>query len=78
MNERARQVQEAIELGKHGTLDEIRIAKAILETTLEQAGGTDEFKYLCGLANIYTAGRIQGIREERAKRKEKKQCRQSQ
>lgn len=39
MNERARQVQEAIELGKHGTLDEIRLAKAILETTLEQAGG---------------------------------------
>lgn len=39
MNERARQVQEAIELGKHGTLDEIRLAREILENTLAQAGG---------------------------------------
>lgn len=69
--------QEAVHLGKnYGTVDTLYIAQEIAEEyykTLEaeeQTGLRDhyyEFIMLCSI--LFDAGRLQGIREERAKRR---------
>lgn len=68
--------EEIVELFRHqGTFDEIGNAKAIIEewqrtsTSDSAKDGAWDFSLMIGC--IYAAGRIQGIREERAKQAHK-------
>lgn len=63
--------QEIVKLGRHSGVESIYRAKEILEATQEASeGGQDNYyTFLCALANIYDAGHLQGIREERLKKK---------
>ena len=60
---------------KAGTIDSIDRARAIEQAFLElnKDDNTDsKWKYYCMLAAIYDGGRIQGIREEKARQKRAK------
>lgn len=67
--------QEAIDLSsKYGTVESIDRAHSIAEAVKEREdavcfGKDPRWIYLIALGTIYDAGRIQGIREERLKRK---------
>lgn len=56
-----------------GTISSMDRAREIMDAYLKLEPLTDDQKYYayCVLATIYDAGRIQGIREERLKRKNK-------
>lgn len=64
--------QEAAALSdKFGTTDDIYRADDIYKEfmKLKDSESDNRWKFLCAIAAIYTAGRIQGIREERSRRK---------
>ena len=62
--------EEAAALSKlFGTLDDVYRAKDIFDAYLSLCTGEEDHTYMmmCALAAVYSAGRIQGIREERNK-----------
>lgn len=65
--------EEIVEIcDKAGTIDSIDIARAVEKAYLALNSVTSDkdcWLYYCLIATIYDAGRIQGIREERAHRK---------
>lgn len=63
--------EEIIALAGYSTITSMSRAKEIYSKTLENSKGeADElWIFLSALANIYDAGRTQGIREERLKRR---------
>ena len=63
--------EEAITLFEYTTLDEMHIAKSLYDIFEERKmKGSDVYWNLLTLLTfLYITGRIQGIREERAKRK---------
>lgn len=64
--------QEAAALSnKFGAADDIYRADDIYNEfmKLKSSESDNRWKFLCAIAAIYTAGRIQGIREERSRRK---------
>lgn len=66
--------EEAVTLCiKFATLDDIDTAEDIYLAYMDKVKDTRDKRYaeMCVLAAIYSAGRIQGIREERAKRKQR-------
>ena len=66
--------QEAAALSdKFGTTDDIYRADDIYKEFMKLKGSESDnrLKILCAIAAIYTAGRIQGIREERRKKRDK-------
>ena len=66
--------QEAAALSdKFGTNDDIYRADDIYKEfmKLKSSESDNLWKFLCAIGTIYTAGRIQGIREERRKKRDK-------
>ncbi len=66
--------QEAATLSfNFGTTDDIFRANDIYNEFMKLKGYESDarWKFLCAIAAIYTAGRIQGIREERRKKHDK-------
>lgn len=66
--------QEAAALSaKFGTTDDIFRAEEIYNEFLKLKGAENDtrWKFLCAISTIYIAGRIQGIREERRKKRDK-------
>lgn len=63
--------EEAIALCPFNTLEELSRAHDLGATWKTLYSDDPKYDMVCKLAMIYTAGRIQGIREERAKRKQK-------
>lgn len=63
--------EEIIALAGYSTITSISRAKEIYSKTLENGKGEADklWIFFTALANIYDAGRIQGIREERLKRR---------
>lgn len=63
--------EEIISLAGYSTITSMYRAKEIYSKTLENGKGEADTRwvFLTALANIYDAGRTQGIREERLKRK---------
>lgn len=62
---------EAIYLMRnYGTTADVQAAAGIRKAWIEEHGETSMFDFLCMLGAIYTAGRIEGIRSERGRRKE--------
>lgn len=63
--------EEILALSGYSTVDSIYRAKEIYDNTIESFRGEADRRwvFLTALANIYDAGRTQGIREERLKRK---------
>lgn len=61
--------EDAITLCHFNTLDDLSRAHDLGEAWKTLYSDDPKFDTVCKLAMIYTAGRIQGIREERAKRK---------
>lgn len=64
--------EEAVTLCiKFATLDDVYTAEDIYLAYMDKVKDTRDERYveMCTLAAIYSAGRIQGIREERAKRR---------
>lgn len=64
--------EEAVTLCiKFATLDDVYTAEDIYLAYMDKVKDTRDESYaeMCALAAIYSAGRIQGIREERAKRR---------
>ena len=59
--------------GRAGTIDSINRARDIEQAFLELNKGSDcsgnKWTYYCLLSAIYDGGRIQGIREERARKR---------
>lgn len=64
-------VQEAIEYGKHARINLYNIAADIYEETSKRYEDK-RYGFCCAIMNIYNAGRINGIREDRAKRRGEK------
>lgn len=63
--------EEALDLFKHSTVEEIYRAKDLCDAYKEANPYKDadfQWKFFNLLSFIYSAGRIQGIREERAKK----------
>ena len=66
--------QEAAALSaEFGTTDDIFRAEEIYNEFLKLKGAVNDtrWKFMCAIGAIYTAGRIQGIREERRKKRDK-------
>lgn len=66
--------EEAVTLcAKFATLDDIYTAEDIYLAYIDKVKDTRDERYaeMCVLAAVYSAGRIQGIREERAKRRQR-------
>ena len=64
--------EEAVTLcAKFATLDDVYTAEDIYLAYMDKVKDTRDERYaeMCAPAAIYSAGRIQGIREERAKRR---------
>ncbi|MDY2821029.1 MAG: hypothetical protein SOT37_01480 [Oscillospiraceae bacterium] len=64
-------VAEALELSEHIKLSETCIAMELFDA-FEKKHGSAEYSLwnlACSVTFVYDAGRVQGIREERAKRK---------
>lgn len=63
--------EEIIALAGYSTITRMSRAKEIYSKTLENGKGEADklWIFLSALANIYDAGRTQGIREERLKRR---------
>ena len=64
-------VAEALELSEHIKLSEMCIAMELFDA-LEKKHGSSKYSLwnsACSVAFVYDAGRVQGIREERARRK---------
>lgn len=63
--------EEAVELNKiAGTVDEMEIATEVFRESANMVKDLPYgYAFACRLATVWSAGRIQGIREERAKRK---------
>ena len=63
--------EEIIALAGYSTITSMSRAKEIYSKTLENGKGEADklWIFLSALANIYDAGRTQGIREERLKRR---------
>lgn len=66
--------QEALSLSQFITAGEIIIAMNLITTYLQQNPLSENFKWDIDLliAYVYSTGRVQGIREERQKRKNSK------
>lgn len=69
--------EEVAELSRRaGTLESMYIAVDVIASYLKcsasSVGSALSWEQLCALAAVYDAGRIQGIREERAKRQERR------
>lgn len=64
---------EAIELFKHAGIREMYIAKDLYDVYRAQRGRDSDILWdtMSLLSFIYDTGRVQGMREERAKRKER-------
>lgn len=58
---------EVISLSKYITADEVQRAREIAEIWHHPHSKHPDFDYYCMLSAIYAAGRIQGIRESRAR-----------
>lgn len=63
--------QEISVLRKYITLDELQKAAEVVRALQLRPSGDPTSDYYCMLSAIYAVGRIQGIREERARRKKK-------
>ena len=63
--------EEIIALAGYSTTESINRAKEIYNKTIENGKGEADnlWIFLTALSNIYDAGRTQGIREERLKRR---------
>ena len=63
--------EEAVTLSRERTISDIRIAEAIEKIHIAEYSNDDDVRwvYLTLLSTIWNAGRVQGIREERQKRK---------
>ena len=63
--------EEIIALAGYSTIESINRAKEIYNKTIENGKGEADklWIFLTELSNIYDAGRTQGIREERLKRR---------
>ena len=63
--------EEIIALAGYSTIESINRAKEIYNKTIENGKGEADklWIFLTALSNIYDAGRTQGIREERLKRR---------
>ena len=63
--------EEIIALAGYSTIEIINRAKEIYNKTIENGKGEADklWIFLTALSNIYDAGRTQGIREERLKRR---------
>ena len=62
---------EALALSEFNTAADLYRAHDIVTAWGKRHKNDSTFDYMCMCAMIYTAGRVQGIREERAKRKQK-------
>lgn len=64
-------VTEALELSKHIKLTETYIATELFSAFEKKHGSAllSRWNLACAVAFVYDAGRVQGIREERARRK---------
>ena len=64
-------VEEAMEIGKYSTISEYFQAKAIYDATLENGLLHTDYAsaLISAIWNVWAAGKAQGIREERAKRR---------
>lgn len=66
--------EEAVTLcAKFATLDDIYTAEDIYLAYIDKVKGTcgERYAEMCALSAVYLTGRIQGIREERAKRRQR-------
>lgn len=64
-------VREAIYIThNYGTTAEVEAAINIRQAWAHEYGENEAFDFLCMLGAIYTAGRIDGVRSERRRRKE--------
>ena len=61
--------QEVAALREYITLDELQKAAAVARALPPEDTGDLMYDHYCMLSAIYAAGRIQGIREERARRR---------
>lgn len=62
---------EAVKLAMHRTYKDVCIASEVM-TEYNRLFGADSTAWLMGV--IWNAGRMQGIREERAKRRDTNKC----
>ena len=66
------QIDEFIKLGGHMTFDEITRAEKMFRCfTCDKTEGSQNFINLSGLAALYMAGYVSGVRNERARRHRK-------
>ena len=65
--------EEVLRLSQYTTLDRIELAEDMYRRSVEEYTGRGDkdslWTFLVALANVYEAGRLQGIREERQKRR---------
>lgn len=62
--------EEAAELAKnYSTLDDLFTADEIYKAAMKGRSRDTKWEIMCSLAAVYIAGRVQGIREERQRRK---------
>ena len=59
--------EEIVSLSRYLTLDDIQRAVKIAKAWQHPYSDHPDCDYYCMLSSVYVAGRIQGIREERAK-----------
>lgn len=64
-------VEETLRLGGLQTIETYQLAKSIFDATVESKDDY-EWSIMCAIMNVFLAGRMQGIREERRKRKSRK------
>ncbi len=63
-----REVEEAVKLSQKADVDEMMFCKNMAES-YGYSSSSNEFNYLSFLSAIYHYGKIQGVRQERAKRR---------
>ncbi|MEY8356820.1 hypothetical protein AALB39_26200 [Lachnospiraceae bacterium 54-53] len=65
-----KEVKEAVKLSQKADVDEMLFCKNMAEA-YGYSSSSNEFNYFSFLSAIYHYGKIQGVRQERAKRREK-------
>lgn len=66
-----REVEEAVKLGQNATLYEMHFCKNMADEYGHRPSDVDFDNFICFLSTLYHYGKIQGVREERAKRRER-------